>query len=389
MNAIRYPELVQLAKQAGRCISIYMPTYRAAAVAHDNQPRFKALLKTASEAIQSRGLSETDTHSFLEPASQLLGRLAFWQEVRRGLAIFISGQNIRAFHMAFECEELCIAGNRFHVTPLIQWLNEDASYYLLAVSQNSARLLHGTRCTLDEVDVPDLPSSRDEALNYDPREGFYQTHSGQPQLRGKEGIVFTGQGGEVDVAKDEISSYFRLIDIAVSRCLATQSEPLLFAGVDYLYSIYRRQNHYSHLVFKHIAGNPDLFSSPDLRKRAWMIIESLLRERQETAIARYWEFVGQGRSCNRMEDILDAADTGMVETLFVCPAIRRWGKYDSNSQTVHLDRGPAPDNQELINLAVCLVLKHHGTVESIVSGNIPGGGSMAAVLRFTAIPAIV
>jgi hypothetical protein len=90
-----------------------------------------------------------------------------------------------------------------------------------------------------------------------------------------------------------------------------------------------------------------------------------------------------------MEDILDAADTGMVETLFVCPTIRRWGKYDSNLQTVHLDRGPAPDNQELINLAVCLVLKHHGTVESIISGNIPGGGSMAAVLRFTAIPAIV
>jgi hypothetical protein len=82
---------------------------------------------------------------------------------------------------------------------------------------------------------------------------------------------------------------------------------------------------------------------------------------------------------------LDAADSGMVDTLFVAPTVRRWGKFDPIAQTVRNDNGPLCDNEELINLGVSLVLKHRGAVESIVTGNIPGGGPMAAVLRYTPI----
>ena len=162
----------------------------------------------------------------------------------------------------------------------------------------------------------------------------------------------------------------------------------MFAGVDYLYPLYRRQNHYPYLAPEHIEGNPELFSPLELRRLAWPILDSQLRERQEAAIARYWELVGQGRSSNRIEDILDAADTGMVDTLLIYPAIHRWGRFDSHSQTTRLDPESRPDNEELINLAVCLVLKHRGKVESIKTGNIPGGGVLAAAFRYSPQPAI-
>ena len=35
-----------------------------------------------------------------------------------------------------------------------------------------------------------------------------------------------------------------------------------------------------------------------------------------------------------------------------------------------------------MNFAACLVLKNRGKVEVLLSGNIPGGGSMAAVFRY-------
>jgi len=388
MSAISHAELVELAKSSGRSVSIYLPTFRAAVSALDNQLRFRALLKTAAELLQAKGLSERDSETFLEPANQLLDKLLFWQTLNRTLVVFISEKNVRVFHLPLECEELCVVGERFHIAPLVQVVNEDTPYFLLTVSQNRVRLLHGTRCQLVEVHVPQLPSNRLEALNYDPREGFYQTHSGQPKLRGKEGVVFTGQGGEVDVAKEEISAYFRLIDLAVSKYLNSQSAPLIFAGVDYLYPLYRRQNHYPYLAPEHIDGNPELLSPLELRQRAWPILDSQIRERQETAISRYWELVARGRSSNRIEDILDAADSGMVDTLLIYPAIHRWGRFDSQSQTTHLDSDSCPDNEELINLAVCMVLRHRGNVESITTGNIPGGGALAAVLRYLPQPAI-
>ena len=133
------------------------------------------------------------------------------------------------------------------------------------ISQNRVRLLHGTRYELREVAVPRLPSDLHRALHYDQREGSYQTHSGQPQIRGKEGLVFTGQGGEVDVAKAEIASFFKMIDAAVNDFLHSQTDPLLFAGVDYLFPIYRQHNHYPRLLPTHISGNPDLLSADDLR----------------------------------------------------------------------------------------------------------------------------
>ncbi|HTQ95831.1 MAG TPA: hypothetical protein VMH89_03445 [Candidatus Acidoferrum sp.] len=388
MTVINQTEFVELAKTTGRSVSIYLPTYRADVSAHDNQLRFKALLHTASQRLQETGLSEHDSGRFLESAHLLFDKLLFWQTLKRTLVVFVSEHDFRVFHLPLECEELCIVGNRFHIAPLLQMLNEDAPYYLLAVSQNHVRLLRGARENIKEVHVPELPSNRQVSLNYDPREGFYQTHSGEPKLRGKEGVVFTGQGGEADVAKDEISAYFRLIDAAVSNYLREQTEPLIFVGVDYLFPLYHRHNHYPFLASAHIAGNPELFSVAELRERAWPIMESLIRERQETAIGRYWELIGQGRSSNRMERILDAAENGMVETLFICPTVRRWGTFDPLAQTLHLDSGPVPGNEELVNLAVCLVLKHRGKVESIASGNIPGGGALAAAFRFMPQPAI-
>ena len=229
---------------------------------------------------------------------------------------------------------------------------------------------------------PSLPVSLTEALHYDPREGFFQTHSGEPHLRGKEGLVFTGQGGEEEVAKEEVASFFRMVDAAIGHFLHGQTEPLVFSGVDYLYPIYREHNHYPNLLPKRISGNSDLLSPFELRKRAWPLVEAALRQRQEAEVAKYWNLVGQGRGSNCIEEIVAAAYAGVVETLFICPAVRRLGVFDPHTNEVRLDKHPRSDSEDLVNLAACLVLKNRGKVEVLVSGNIPGGGSMAAVFRY-------
>lgn len=383
MNAISRADLLQLIETPGdRFVSIYMPTYAAGRETPQNQIRFKKLVASADDLLRAKGMSLSEAPQFLTPATQLLDQPTFWEELDRGLSVLVSGSSMRVWLLPSICEELCVVGRRFHMTPLVAWANRNASYYVLAVSQNCVRFFEGSRHTIEEITVPKLPTSSIEALHYDPREGFYQTHSGQPMIKGKEGVVFTGQGGEPDVAKQEIAEFFGIIDAAVSSFLHARTEPLVFAGVDYLYPIYRKHNHYSHLLPDHIAGNPDLLSPLELRENVWPLIESVLREQQELEIENYWNLVRQGRCSNRVDEVVLAAHAGIVETLFVSPTVRRPGSFDPQTTAVRLDDRTGHNSEDLVNLAVCLTLKHRGNVEVINSGNIPGGGAMAAVARY-------
>jgi hypothetical protein len=383
MNTISHSELVRLATaENDQVVSLYMPAHQPGHELSENPIEFKNLLMSAADSLRSGGMSPSHLHDFFAPAIQLLDQHLFWNSLSRSLVVFISTQGLQIWHLPFDCDELCVVGKRYHIVPLAAWLNEDAQYYVLAVSQNRLRLLHGTRFIVQEVKVPNLPTNQTQALHYDPREGFFQTHSAQPQIRGKESIVFTGQGGEVDVAKDELAAYFRLVDAAVHKFLHERTEPLIFAGVDYLFPIFREHNHYPHLFPTHLAGNPDLVADGQLRDRAWPLIETLIRRRQDTEVTNYWRLLNQARASNHISEVIMAANSGAIEILFINPSIRRFGIYEPVKNAVRIDEQPESDNEDLVNLAVCLVLQNGGKVEALPNGNIPGGGSMAAIFRY-------
>ncbi len=383
MNTICKTDLMKLIRTPGnRFVSIYMPTYPAGHEMPQNQIRFRTLLMSADHLLHEKGMEARDAAEFLSPAVELLDGPVFWRALGRGLAVLISTEGMHVWHLPFACDELCVVNRRFHVTPLIGWLNDDAPFWIVAVSQKHSRLLQANHYQVQDVRLPELPTSCPEALHYDTRSGFYQFHSGQPQLRGKEGLVFTGQGGEADVAKAELAEYFGLIDAAVSKSLHERTEPLVFAGVDYLFSIYRQQNSYAHLLAEHVAGNPDLVSLPELRDHAWPLVEKSIRKAQAAEIAKYWDYVHKARATNRVEEIVTAAAAGAVETLFISPAARPMGFFNSVTNSVHLGNQPRHDSEDLANLAAILVLEHGGKVEMIVSGHVPGGGPMAATFRY-------
>jgi hypothetical protein len=190
--------------------------------------------------------------------------------------------------------------------------------------------------------------------------------------------MFHGHGGAPDASKDFVAEFFREIDRALANVLRMGTEPLVFAGVDYLFPIYQEANTYANLLPQPVIGNPELWSADELRARAWPLVESIVRKEREAEIARYGNRISQGRALNRLEDIMIAAHAGAVETLFLDPAARRMGAFDSATLKVHLDEPPQEDSEDLINLAATLVLRGNGEVQPLAAGDVPGGGEMAA-----------
>jgi hypothetical protein len=359
-----------------------MPTIPAGEQSQQNRVRYKNLLRAARIALTDKGVSRSDARQFLAPASDLFDRPQFTQRLGRGLAVLIGCEAIRVLSAPFEFEQQCVVGKRFHITPLIEWASAESPYYVLAVSQNRVRLFYGTRETLDEVVVPGLPANLSQALHYDEPEGSFQVHSGRPHLRRKESAVFHGQGGAPDAAKDEISSFFREVDRALDGVPGIKGHPLVFAGVNYLFPIFRRISSQPQLLSSHVDGNPDLTPLNELRERAWSVVRMSIEETRQSRIASYWDLATHSRTSNQIGTILVAAQAGAVKTLLLDPRIRRLGAFDLQAGTLRIDQQARHDNEDLVNLAATLVLRHGGAFEAMTTSHVPGGGVMAAILRY-------
>ena len=60
--------------------------------------------------------------------------------------------------------------------------------------------------------------------------------------------MVSGHGGVTDDTKENLLKYFRLIDRGLHDLLKDERAPLVLAGVEYLFPIYREANTYPRLI---------------------------------------------------------------------------------------------------------------------------------------------
>jgi hypothetical protein len=382
MDSLNWADLRRILDESdGTRVSIYLSPL-IGAESRQNPAKLKALLRQAGERLGARGVRPSEVDELLAPATELVEQGATWGQFGRGMAVLLSQNGARTVQLPVPCDERCEVGANFFVLPLIEALAGDIVYFVLAVSQNQVRLFRGSRSEMEEVAVPGLPADRETAVLLEDTERTLQAHVGQSQVPGRGDLMYHGHGGAPDASKDEIEQYFRAIDRAVAQYLAGRREPLLFAGVDYLFPIYQEANTYANLVPELIPGNPELWSPKELLERAWPLIEPLGHAERDVARSKYGDMISKGRTAAGLEDVLPAAQAGAVETLFIDSRITRRGRFDPDSVAVQFDNSTNEGSEDLINLAAVLVLRSSGTVELAAADDIPGGCEAAAVLRY-------
>lgn len=367
--------------ERGPCISLYMPALRGEQEGLQNRVRLKNLLTEAEQQLLDRGVSAVEARRYLAPGRALVDDGEFWKDQSEGLVLFLGADLMRHWRLPTRFEPFVEVADRFYVKPLWPFTRRDTNYYILAFSQNVVRLFETTRWTIEEHPA-ELPAGIDQVLGYDEPEALVQTHSAQPALRGKQSAVFHGQGGGVDPKKAELLTYCRAIDRAVARVLHGHTQPLVFAGVGYLFSMYQTINSYPHLAPAAIEGSPDYLTPHVLRERGWAIAEPLLRAKQTEAARQFSAAVGNGLASTDIPEVVQASCEGRLATLFVSDSGQLWGRVDPATHRVDLLDGRQPDAVELLNLAARATHESRGEVFVVPADEIPGGGVLAAVLRY-------
>jgi hypothetical protein len=253
----------------------------------------------------------------------------FWRRQSDGLALFVAADTFQTYRLPLPFSELVVIADRFHVKPLLPFFASDGHFYILALSQNQVRLLEGTRHTVDEVALEELPQSLADALQFERFERHLQFHTGASASgAGERAAVFHGHDPS-DETKGRILRWFHKINAELPDLLGTEQAPMVLAGVEYLLPLYREANKYPHLLEKGILGNPERLKPEELHARAWEMVKPVFAQgRLKKRLRTFSQLAGTERATIDVAQAVPAAHHGRVELLFTAVDVEIWGTFD-------------------------------------------------------------
>jgi hypothetical protein len=267
-----------------------------------------------------------------------------------------------------------VAGQRFYLKPLLEYLSGDSYVYVLELSLDSVRLLEGDRSGLREISCDGLPESLDAATAADDGERVLQAHT---HGHGGQSAVFHGQ--EEGSAPERLLQYFRACDAAVSRRLRDQSAPLMLACVDRHAAIYRQVNSYPHLAETVLSGSPHGIGRERLAAELRGALDHLKIEREQAAAERYRAGKAAGKASAKLSEVMDAAAQGRVASVFVPAGAELLGR--GRPANADFD-GSAEQARDLLDLLVAETYLNGGDVLAVAADQMPDHGVVAGVFRY-------
>jgi hypothetical protein len=273
-------------------------------------------------------------------------------------------------------------GSHFFLKPLLPLVAEGDPFYVLALSQNEVRLLEATARTVRRREVEDLPGSLVDALGEQRTAQDLRYHTASAAPAGARPAIYHGQGVGMGDVKEELHRYVRQVEAAIRKLLAGRTAPLVLAGAEPLPAIFREISGYPYLFADAIAGNPEHWRDEELRDRAWRLLEPSFRETRRRAAARFGELVGTGRASSDVTEVLPAARQGRVEALFLACDADLWGRLGDAPGELRIHAAPEAGDEELLDAAAFSSLRNGGAVYGVDRGEVPGGGTVAAVFRY-------
>lgn len=289
----------------------------------------------------------------------------------------------QTFRVPVDVPEVAAVGERFVVGPLLRILTGDEHFLLLAVSQRNVRLLEGSRHRVEEVVLPEIPSSLRDVV--DPPEPRSHTVTFATSPGGSSGTaVFYGHGAaDDDFKRDEVERFLRQVADGLDSYLADQDLPMVLVGLDPLVSMYREISDYRGILEEPVRQNPDQLSAEELHAAAWPVVAERLREAKGQAAERFAELHGTGRASTDPAKIESAAVEGRVETLFLTAEPSCWEEASTQSPTViELGSNDGFAHCELLDRTAIDTLTRSGHIHVLSESMVPGGEDVAAVFRY-------
>jgi release factor family 11 len=167
------------------CVSVYLPISPLVENIRANRTAFKDLAKEALSQLREAGADKHKIAIFEERFEHLAGvehdvqdedkirKLqrakpdpieSFWHCQANGLAVLATAGMMRTFRLPNSPKPLAEVAGRLHLTPLIRAMTSPHDVFVLALAEESVRLIHAfADFPPERLQIPDLPRNAEEA----------------------------------------------------------------------------------------------------------------------------------------------------------------------------------------------------------------------------------
>jgi hypothetical protein len=361
--------MMLMSQRSDMCVSIYLRTTPISQETAGNRIELKNLAKQAIRELEAVGADKRRRATLAEHLDDLVDDDEFWRFQAHSLAVLATPDNIRTFRTPNTLTSIVEVSDRFHLKPLLRAVTFPNTCYVLALAEGSVRLVEVTAdLPATTVKVDGMPKDAGDAV----RRATVNDRSPSGRIQGSEG------------QKVLLRQYARKVNSALRGLLAGTDIPLVLAATEPLASIYRSVNTYSHLASATIEGSPVALTDAQLADRARSVLDGL--NRNEVAVfARLFETRGSaGRATTDIAQAARAATFGAVESMLMDIDEVVNGTVDEADGRVSFADSASPESYGVVDEIARRVIVAGGRVLGVRKGDIPGGKSLAAILRYPA-----
>jgi len=348
------------------CVSIYVPTSPEERGVRE-RIEFKNLSAQALAQLEASSLERGALDELREEFDDLLEDEDFWARQAHSLAVFATPSGARTFQVANRLSPIVEVSDRFHVKPLLRSATFPQAAFVLALSQNGARLVEVSPDEPPaEIRVAGMPRDAASAVG----KSSISDRSPDRRIQGSEG------------QKIRLRQYARRVEEALRPVLTGLELPLILATTEPLESIFRSVSTYPHLARAVIVGNPDEMTDTELAEASRHVLDELYADELADLRAQYEQRAPQGRASDDLAAIARAATFGAVDTAFVDIDASLSGFVDDADGALTLEDSDDAVNYGVVDEIARRVLLARGRVLAVRGDEIPGGGPAAAILRY-------
>jgi hypothetical protein len=344
-------------------VSLYVPTEPASS-GEAERIAFKNLARVAVD--QLAGADRDDLAAVEEALADLEEDDEFWRHQARTLAVFATPAWLRTYRLPNRLMELAVGGERLYVKPLMRAVTFPQTAFVLALAQGGVRLLE----TVPDappvlVHVPDMPSDVATSVG----KASIKDRSPIRRLQGDEG------------QKVRIRQYARRVDHALREVLPGHGVPLVIAATEPLDSIFRSLCRYPDVVPESVRGNPESVSDVELVQEARAVLDRYYAGKLAELHALFERRAGQNRTSIDVATVARLVTQGAVDTLFVDIDGVVPGEVDEDGAVRF------GDEQVPGGIGVVDEISRRGWLSgarllAVRRDDVPGGGDVAAILRY-------
>ncbi|WP_025123757.1 MULTISPECIES: hypothetical protein [unclassified Serratia (in: enterobacteria)] len=343
------------------CISIYIstsPLHRQLEASKIQLGNFikEALLQVADKGLDKRrvALLEEELYSVLEDES-------FWDLHARSLAVLATPDCIRTYRLANELSQRLEVGDRFYLKPLLRALTFPHSAYILALSENQARLIEFfADAPAEELKVPDMPARMKDAMG---NAALNDHHHGAVHH------------------KVRLAQYTRKIDQALRPLFARHDSPLILVGTESLASIYRSTNSLSNLADETLFKNAEHLGASELVTLVRPLMDNYYQAQLNALVSRFETRSGERRVTQDLSDVARAATFGAIELLLVNLDCTQNGTIDEQGLVTFSDSNDE-NTYSLIDEISKRAMATGARILAVHSDALPSGADLNAILRY-------